>query len=293
VLEVLRPYLPDIILIGGWVPDLHRRYGALSGWRSKLSFTSELDVLIADGALPCGDRPTLMELLIRGDLRPVGDVTGAAVWTHPDGGDALEFLVPHRGPFRPSTNAVAVTGQPGVKAIMLPDIGFLGRHTVVLSVRDDVPSGHGAAASKNDADALHVRVPRLGAYLINKAVTFPRRVARSGHLFNPKRAKDLLYLRDLLAAGDAVTDAITRDARSICGLDSSAQVLVDGAISNLEFAVSGRFADDIDRAAAMFSEREPAHSPASARADIRGHLVDALELLRPFRSPNQPSDVDE
>jgi hypothetical protein len=27
VLWTLRDYLPDLVLIGGWVPHLHRRYG--------------------------------------------------------------------------------------------------------------------------------------------------------------------------------------------------------------------------------------------------------------------------
>ncbi len=34
VLWELRDYLPDLILIGGWVPYLYRRYGGLGTWRS-------------------------------------------------------------------------------------------------------------------------------------------------------------------------------------------------------------------------------------------------------------------
>lgn len=41
VLAALRPYLPDIVLIGGWVPELYRRYGGLS-WEGRLSRTMVL-----------------------------------------------------------------------------------------------------------------------------------------------------------------------------------------------------------------------------------------------------------
>jgi hypothetical protein len=280
VLTVLGPYLADLVLIGGWVPDLYRKYGALAGWTSELSFTSELDVLVAAGGLPSGDRPALAALLADAGLRPVGDAVGAAVWTHADGGDAIEFLVPHRGPLRPSTGPVPITGQPGVTAIMLPDVEFLGRHTTLLQV------------PVNDT-VLAVRVPRLGAYVINKGLTFPRRVPRAGHAFNPKRAKDLLYLRDLMAAGDAVTEAITRDILMMLDIDPAAQFLLDSVVSHLDFAVSGTFADDIDRAVEMLIEREPFNSRASARADMLGYLVDALDLLRPFRSPDPPRVDDE
>ncbi|HWZ58989.1 MAG TPA: hypothetical protein VNW46_08455 [Gemmatimonadaceae bacterium] len=280
VLTVLRPYLADLVLIGGWVPDLYRQYGALPGWTSELSFTSELDVLVSTDGVPTGDRPPLAVLLTEAGLRPIGDMVGAAVWAHADGGDAIEFLVPHRGPLRPSAGPVPVTGQPGVTAIMLPGVEFLGRHTTVLHV-------------PGDDDILAVRVPRLGAYVINKGLIFPRRVPRSGLAFNPKRAKDLLYLRDLMAAGTAVSDVITRDIRVILDSDPVAQFMVDSVVSHLDFAVAGTFADDVDRAVAMLIEREPAHSRASARADILGHLVDALELLRPFRSPDPvPPDDD-
>jgi hypothetical protein len=60
VLWTLRDYLPDLVLIGGWVPHLHRRYGVFPEWGGELSLTSELDVLV-DRVLPRGERPSLPE----------------------------------------------------------------------------------------------------------------------------------------------------------------------------------------------------------------------------------------
>ena len=287
VLEVLRPYLVDLVLVGGWVPALHRRYGGLAGWTSKLSFTSEADVTVAGGSLARGDRAPLAELLTRSGLRPVGDATGAAVWTHADGGEALEFLTSHHGPFRASTMAVAVGGQPGITAIMLPDIELLGRHTAVLQLPAAIADGgRSTRATGGRRAVLAVRVPTLGAYMINKALTFPRRVPRTGHAFNPKRGKDVLYLRDLMAGGGAVAGVIAHDVQTICNSASAAQFVVDAAVSHLELALAGRFSDYVVRAAAMLTEREPRYSLSGAQADIRGHLTDALELVIHFRSPN-------
>lgn len=40
VLRELRDHLPDLVLIGGWVPHLHRRYGPVPEWRGSLSLTA-------------------------------------------------------------------------------------------------------------------------------------------------------------------------------------------------------------------------------------------------------------
>lgn len=65
-----------------------------------------------------------------------------------------------------------------------------------------------------------MNVPRLGIYAVNKAVTFPYRTPRAGETVNPKRAKDLLYLRDLMAAGEEVISRIEDDVREIARLDA-------------------------------------------------------------------------
>ncbi len=48
-------------------------------------------------------------------------------------------------------------------------------------------------------------MPTLGAHVVNKSATFNKRSAVTDRGSNPKRAKDLLYLRDVMADGDDVT----------------------------------------------------------------------------------------
>jgi hypothetical protein len=268
ILRALEPYLADLVLIGGWVPYLHRRYGGIERWDAELSFTSELDVLVATGRLDARERPPLADLLRQAGLRPAStprrSATGAAVWTAADGGStAIEFLVPHTGPLRSRNPPVAVRGQQGIAALMLTDLGILERHTVFLEVPLEERAGTALQDGSGSDNRASVRVPRLGAYVSNKAMTFPRRIPRSGERINSKRAKDLLYLRDIVAGGPRVTNVVRADVEHILATDRIAQHAVDAAVSSVEFAAAGAYAEDIE-----------------------GYLTDCLEILRPFRSPD-------
>jgi len=295
VLRALGPYLADLVLIGGWVPYLHRRYGGIERWDAGLSFTSELDVLVATGRLDARERPPLADLLRQAGLRPAGtphgSAAGAAVWTADDGDSTvIEFLVPHAGPLQSRNPPVAVRGQIGIAALMLTDLGILERHTMFLQVSLDERAATALQDGSASDNRASVRVPRLGAYVLNKAMTFPRRIPRPGERVNPKRAKDLLYLRDIVAAGPHVTDVVRADVEHMLATDRIAQHAVDAAVSSVDFAAAGAYAEDIDRAAMMLVEREPDRSWGDARQDIEGYLTDCLEILRPFRSPD-PRDA--
>jgi hypothetical protein len=56
VLWELRDYLPDLVLIGGWVPHLHRRYGGFPEWRGELSLTSSTSWWTGDCPAASGHR---------------------------------------------------------------------------------------------------------------------------------------------------------------------------------------------------------------------------------------------
>lgn len=84
-LWVLREYLPELVLIGGWVPELYRRYGGFAGWSSRSSYTTKLDVLVeADAAaIAAGNAAaraslrtarTCLATAIDHDLTPVADM---------------------------------------------------------------------------------------------------------------------------------------------------------------------------------------------------------------------------
>lgn len=97
ILWTLRPYLDEMVIIGGWVPHLYRRHGGFSSWPAGLSLTAEVDVLV-ERPLPPGDRPMVAEILRESGFHT--DVEGAAgaVWLGDvAAGEKIEFLVPHRG----------------------------------------------------------------------------------------------------------------------------------------------------------------------------------------------------
>ena len=76
---------------------------------------------------------------------------------------------------------------------------------------------------------VDVPVPLLDAYTLNKAATFLKRTPaamEAGSRSNPKRAKDLLYLRDLVHGGPEVVGAIERDIATIVEHDRDVQHVV-------------------------------------------------------------------
>jgi hypothetical protein len=185
----LRRYLPDLVIIGGWVPHLYRAYGGFQTWTLEIPFTTELDLLVRSPLARVGDE-SIPEILRDAGFEPIGEDRAAAAWAKdPEAGEKVEFLIAHTGTARQRGRVVPVRDHEGLGAISLVGLDLLRQHASILRV----PLGlHEGAIYEAD-----VNVPRLGAYAVNKAVTFPYRIARMGETVNPKRAKDLLYLRDL------------------------------------------------------------------------------------------------
>jgi hypothetical protein len=102
---------------------------------------------------------------------------------------------------------VPLTEQPGIGAIPLSDMEMMRSHVRTLAL-PPLPGSR----------AVEVQVPILGAYVLNKALTFLRRRPQAAEAGVPKLAKDLLYLRDIAAGGEdviaAIRDDIERIARS-------------------------------------------------------------------------------
>lgn len=161
VLHELGPYLPDVVLIGGWVPYLYRHYGGFAEWAGEDTFTRELDVLV-DRPLPQDGRPPLAELLRNSGFRPDRQGASAAVWVRGvHAGEKIEFIAPHRGTARGQGTSVPVEEQSGLGAIPLTELELLLAHTQALQLPDapGMPS-------------VELRVPTLGAYVVTKALTF-------------------------------------------------------------------------------------------------------------------------
>jgi hypothetical protein len=268
----LRPYLDEIVIIGGWVPYLYRRYGGFVSWGAQSSLTAEVDILV-DRPLPPGERPSIPEILQRADFHPSDEIAGSAVWEGDiDAGEKIEFLVSHTGTGRQHGTVVQVTHQKGMGAIPLDRLELMREFKHQLEI---------PVVTGGQSIALGVWVPQLGAYVVNKASTF---VSRRPHVAgeNPKLAKDLLYLRDVLAAGSEVVERIQSDLSAIrqsAGRRGSAGEQIRYAANTLRLAVEGNLQRELPEAARMLRERERGTSEEAAIADIRGHLTDLLEIL--------------
>ena len=293
ILWELRPYLGDIVVIGGWVPYLYQRYGGFAAWSGHLSLTAEVDVLVPR-ELPPGDRPPIPTILESAGFTPTEATPQAAVWTNdPERGEKVEFLVPHVGTYQTLGKVVPIGAQRGMGAVALTALDVMQRHTRVLPVLARAPDG--------TQSPVDLRVPLLGAYVLNKAATFQNRrslaaVPGAGVRTNPKKAKDLLYLRDLMHAGAEVVAAIERDIEAILEQDTEAQDVVDTAANNLDGTTRTASPDQVavmGEAGAMLVEREPGTSHAAATANVTGHLTDLAGILLGFRSDSPPPETDD
>jgi hypothetical protein len=267
VLWELRAYLDDVVVIGGWVPYLYRKYGGFGTWSGRTSLTMEVDVLV-DRPLPAGDRPSIPEILRDCGFRPSEGVGGAAVWMgDAAAGEMIEFLVPHTGTARQQGDTVPVPAQAGLRAISLPGLELMRRYR--RPVRIPVATEAGQAE-------LDVHLPWLGAYVVNKATTFCLRSAHADG--GSKRPKDLLYLRDVAAAGAEVMARLEEDLRKMAR-DRRAAGAICNAANHLRLAVDGGHAGEVQQAVAALRERDAAPSDAAALAEFRGRLADLLDVL--------------
>lgn len=271
VLWELREYLPDLVLIGGWVPHLHRRYGHIAGWRGELSLTGELDLLV-DRGLPRGERPSLPEVLRQAGFEQAPGSHADAVWARRvEAGEMIEFLTPYAGRMRRDQATVPVREHRGLTAIPLHYVDLLAHHTTRLRVPVLAETGEAS---------LQVRVPTLGAYVVNKAYTFSRRGSANDPDQAPKSAKDLLYLHDLMAAGRTVVEQIERDVAAVAAGNPADAGQVSGAASHLGLALGddglGRH---LHHTVSMLLERSGAPNRRAAMAQLRGYLTDLHEIL--------------
>ena len=95
---------------------------------------------------------------------------------------------------------------------------------------------------------------------------------------NPKRFKDLLYIRDLMAAGEDVTQSLERDIGEIVRSSQKALLYAEKTRSNVKLVLGEASRRSILEAGAMLSEREGLSAEA-ASVDIKGYLTDFVEMV--------------
>lgn len=267
VLLALRPYLGHLTIIGGWVPTLYKQHGGL-GWEGRLSFTTEVDVLAA--AVPVEGGESLENRLYAAGFAPARQGGPSALWAQTEAPNSeIEFLSPHSGPAQSLGQTGPLPGHGQVGSIRLADMSIMAAHTNTIRM---------PVMESSELIHLEIRLPTLGAYLVNKAATYPTRQGyQTGE--NPKRAKDLLYIRDVLAGGAGVVGRVESDLKSLLSAGEGEPALIRKAKNNLDMTLKGQlYASALEAAAAMLGERE-GRELSAARADVIGHLQDALDLL--------------
>jgi len=193
-LGILKPYLKEIVIVGGWVPPLYRRYGQMPSRHPSVR-TMDIDVAVPR-RLDEGRRPTIDELLSSAgyEMRIYGSDISVVKYELSSPVAEIEFLTPEVGrPGRP-----ALTVQRGLSAQALRYLQILLENTREIEVKDTLSS-----LTVN----LAVRVPSPGAFVYQKGLTLSRR--------HSKVPKDLYYIFDLLDSSAELLDSILAEINSL------------------------------------------------------------------------------
>jgi hypothetical protein len=96
IIRELSPHLDEVVVIGGWVPELHRRFGPEGDWAVRPLRSVEVDVLLSGSA----GAQSIGLTLQKGGFIPVGPEP-SAVWERDvAAGERIEFFVDHEGPWK-------------------------------------------------------------------------------------------------------------------------------------------------------------------------------------------------
>ncbi|MGI8402727.1 MAG: GSU2403 family nucleotidyltransferase fold protein [Gemmatimonadaceae bacterium] len=265
VLLALGPYREDVILIGGWVPYLYQRFGGFPEWRVEIARTIELD-LVVPSPLAITDRPPLAQIL-EGAGFTSSSANQGSIWVRQDADDEMiEFFTPHQGTGRQLGRPRPIGGQISLAAISLTGLPLLTEQTRDLAI-----------AGGPEGESLAVRVPILGAYLLNKALTFTDRLsAADGGL--AKAAKDIVYIRDVIAGGEAVQAQVRSDIELLVKRHKSRSGLVKTARDRVHQLTVGS-SRLVDTAVAQIVIQHRFGSDGAARADLVGNMELLANLL--------------
>ncbi len=174
VLEVVRPYLADIVLVGGWVPIVYEQCTPI--YPTRTVRTADVDFACHS---PLGTRGETVDHLLRGAGFQCSLFGGKEVPFCSYVNDReleIEFLTPLRGD---GTTAVTEI-QPGLTAENLRYLDVMLAHIIPIRISED----------------LIVQVPWISAFLFHKGLSFPeRRSAR-------KRDKDVYYIFKIVQTVD-------------------------------------------------------------------------------------------
>lgn len=166
----------------------------------------------------------------------------------------------------------SIEHQEGVGATVLTDLELAIRFVAELRI----PIGD---------RQVRVRVPTLGAYLATKAMTFAARIPLQGVDGKlQKRGKDLVYIHDVMLAGEELRAEIGRDLAAIAEAGQPYPESLRKARNHLSLLRGSSPHPALSDAVALIVERDVV-SPEFARAAIRGAAEDLIEMLDEASGP--------
>jgi len=195
-LKTLKPYLGDIVVVGGWVPFLYRRYGAIPS-RHPAVRTVDIDIAVPH-SIPDGGRPTIDDLLSKAGYttRIYGSNAGAVKYELSTPPTELEFITPETG--KSKEDSIFVQSGLIAQSLRYLDIPLNNFKQIMINEHQ---SGLIFSAT--------IKIPTLAAFVFQKALTAPLR--RN----NYKEAKDLYYIFDLLDSTEDLRSQIPAEIKTL------------------------------------------------------------------------------
>ena len=268
-LALLRPYLPQIVIGGGWAPFLYYRYLAKNREHTPV-LTRDIDFMVGH-QVPIVGPQTIDEILTKeaklatafknldnpAVVHYEGTIDGVVV--------EIEFLTDQTGS---QENRVLIV-QKGLHAEALRYISIIVENTLLLEIDN--------AKSAQEDGPLMVQVPKPAAYIFQKGLSFPARRDKQ------KASKDLHYIFDVLVK---IPDECIFEEGDFDVLSSKHPAWFNQFISNL----NSQFESPDAEGPVRIVEQRPADAlPDLGDNQLRhfahGTMVQFIQKMEPLKTP--------
>jgi len=197
-LALLKDYLSEILVVGGWVPYLYYQY-YLKDKNIQPLLTKDIDIALPK-ILPVKNKAIadiLKEAGFKENFTSLDELPAIAFYGNIEGHDVeIEFITDLKGSRDDKNKNI----QKGLIAQPLRYISVLTENPLLIEIDDFL---------LEDNNFLKIRIPKPGAFIFHKILTFRRRKEKA------KKAKDLYYIFDILANCPGLNEEIINGIKDI------------------------------------------------------------------------------